>query len=253
MLKHPKVFFSFALIALVGLSATGARAETITMTIMTSSTTIPVDVFAVPGSNTYTVDAAGLASINALLVAAGSEYQLFGLGGSSNFPGNATQGNLVMTGEIHSVVGGGSDTFLKITESEGDFTAPTGPNGTLLSSSTGNFTNQPAGGGHTASSAFNATSTPTYSVLSSTTAPNGEAGGASVGIAPVSTLYTLTNVITFGLSPAGASNDVVDSFGVTATINTVVPEPSSWVMFLGSMPLPLVVAGFLRRHRRLAA
>jgi len=219
---------------------------------MTSSITIPVDVFATPGPNSYSVDAAGLAAINALLTGAGSEYQLIGLGGSSNFPGNALQGNLVMTGEIHSVVGGGPDSFLKITESESDYTAPTGPNGVLRSSSTGNFTNQPAGGGHTASSAFNATSTPTYSVLSTTTDVNGQAGTASVGIAPVSTLYMLTNVITFGLSPA-VGNDVVDSFGVTATINTVVPEPSSWVMFLGSMPLPLVVAGLLRRHRRAVA
>jgi hypothetical protein len=210
-----------------------------------------VDLVATPGATTYAVDAPALASINSFLSLNGSAYQFLSLGGSSNFllPGNATQGQLVVTGEIHSVVGGGSDTVLKLTELEHDFTSPTGPSGTLMSSSTGNFTNQPLGKGHTASSAFNATSTLPlpYSVLSSGTTVNGENGGGSALIAPVSTLYTLTNVITFGLSLAG-TNDIVDSFGVTATISTV-PEPASLVTMLMGIPLPLVVLGLLRRRR----
>jgi hypothetical protein len=212
--------------------------------------TFLVDAVATATATTYSVDAPGLAAINAFLTTNGSEYQFVGLGGSSNFPGNSVQGNLVVTGEIHSAVGGGADTVLKVTETEGDFTAPTGATGTLLSSSTGNFTNQPAGGGHTASSAFNATSTPTYSVLSSGIPVNGESGAGSVGITPVSTLYTLTNVATFGLSPAGSTNDIVDSFGVTATITArSVPEPASLVTMLTGIPLPLVVLGLLRRRR----
>jgi len=211
--------------------------------------TFLVDAVATATATTYTVDAPGLAAVNGFLTANGSEYQFVSLGGSSNFPGNAMQGNLVATGEIHSAVGGGPDTVLKLTETEADFTSPTGPSGTLKSSSTGNFTNQPAGGGHTASSAFNATSTPTYSVLSSMLAPNGEAGAGSVGIAPVSTLYMLTNIATFGLSPAGPINDIVDSFGVTATITASVPEPASLVTMLMGIPLPLVVLGLLRRRR----
>jgi len=246
---------------LVGLLATsGARAETISMTIsLGGGFSSSIDFFAVATATGYTVDAGGLTSINALLLAHGSEYQ-FGsllpapsttsLGGSSNFPGNTVQGQLVLTGEIHSVAGGGSDTVLKITETEADFTAPTGATGTLMSSSTGNFTNQPALGGHTASSAFNATSTPTYSVLSSGPPVNGEAGAGSVGVAPVSTLYTLTNVITFGLSHITTGNDIVDSFGVTATISaSTVPEPASLVTMLTGIPLPLVVLGLLRRRR----
>jgi len=252
MLTHRRLFLSLALSALVGLITTsGARAETISMTIsLGGGATFLVDAVATAGATTYSVDAPGLAAINAFLTTNGSEYQFVGLGGSSNFPGNAMQGNLVVTGEIHSVaVGGGADAVLKLTETEADFTSPTGPTGTLMSSSTGNFTNQPAGKGHTASSAFNATSTPTYSVLSSGPAVNGEAGAGSVGIAPVSTLYTLTNVATFGLSSAaGAANDIIDSFGVTATISTV-PEPASLVTMLMGIPLPLVVLGLLRRRR----
>jgi len=246
MKKHRGVFFALALSAVLALSASQARAAAITMTIDTTAGSFLVDVVANAGSNTYSVDAAGLAAINGFLSANGSQYQLVSLGGSSNFPGGS-QGQLVLTGEIHSVSGGGDDAFLRITESEDSFTSPVGPSGTLNSSSTGNFTNQPAGGGHTASSAFNATSTPTYSVLSSTTDPNPGGGMASIGVAPVPTLYTLTNVATFGLAHAG-SNDIVDSFGVTATINAV-PEPASLVMMLTGMPLPLVVIGLLRRRR----
>jgi len=252
MLTHRRLFLSLALSALVGLITTsGARAETISMTIsLGGGFSTSIDGFAAAGATSYTVDAVGLASINALLFVHGSEYQFASLGGTSNFPGNSSQGNLVATGEIHSAVGGGPDTVLKLTETEADFTSPTGPTGTLMSSSTGNFTNQPAGGGHTASSAFNATSTPTYSVLSTGLAvnPGVNGGPVSAGIAPVSTLYTLTNVITFGLSPAGTANDIIDSFGVTATISTV-PEPASLVTMLLGIPLPLVVLGLLRRRR----
>jgi len=254
MVTHRRLFLSLALSALVSLIATnGARAETISMTIsLGGGSTFLVDGVAVGGglATTYSVDAAGIAAINSFLTLHGSEYQFVSLGGSSNFPGNASQGNLVATGEIHSVVGGGSDAVLKLTETEASFTSPTGPTGMLLSSSTGNFTNQPAAKGQTASSAFNATSTAPYSVLSSGIPVNGEAGGASVGIAPVSTLYKLTNVLTFGLSAAGATNDIVDSFGVTATISAnAVPEPASLVTMLLGIPLPLVVLGLLRRRR----
>jgi len=250
MLTHRRLFLSLALSALVGLITTsGARAETISMTIsLGGGATFLVDAVATAGATTYVVDAPGLAAVNGFLTTNGSEYQFVSLGGSSNFPGNALQGNLVVTGEIHSAVGGGADAVLKLTETEADFTSPTGPTGTLMSSSTGNFTNQPTGGGHTASSAFNAISTPTYSVLSSGEAVNGQAGAATAGVAPVSTLYTLTNVVTFGLSPAGSTNDIIDSFGVTATISTV-PEPASLVTMLLGIPLPLVVLGLLRRRR----
>jgi hypothetical protein len=248
-MKKPRgLFLALALGALMGVSANQARAGTITMTVDITAGSFVVDAVALPGLNTYTVDAAGIAVLNAFLSGNGSEYQFVGLQGSSNFPGSS-QGQLVLTGEIHSVVGGGSDSFLKITESQSDFTSPTGPSGTLMSSSTGNFTNQPSGGGHAAESLFNATTTGPYSVLSSGTAVNGQAGSASAAVAPVPTLYTLTNNITFGLAPAGA-NDIVDSFGVTATITAAaIPEPASLIMMLTGMPLPLVVLGLLRRRR----
>jgi len=256
MLKHRRLLLSLALSALFSLTGSGAGASPITMTIkLGGGASFLVDTVATSTPTSYTVDAAGLAAINSFLSTNGSEYRLFGLSGSSNFPGNVSQGNLVVTGEIHSIPTGGSDAVLTLTEAETSFTSPTGTGGTLMSSSSGNFTNQPAGGGHTALSMFNATSTPTYSVLSTGVAvnPGVNGGPVSAPVAPVSTLYTLTNVATFGLSKASGPSDIVDSFGVTATIGSIVPEPVSMVMFVTGMPLPLVVVGLLRRRRRAVA
>jgi hypothetical protein len=232
---------------LLSLMSGTTRAELITMTLADSSGSFSVDIFATPGANTYNVDTLGLSIINSVLASQGSEYQFFSLGGSSNFPGNSTQGNLVLTGEVHAVVGGGTDSFLQITESESGFTSPVGPSGTLLSASTGDFTNESAGLGHTASSLFNTTSTPVYSVLSSGFVVNPEGGAGSTTVSPVSTSYTLTNTITFGLS-AATTNDVIDSFGVTATVSAV-PEPSSLVLLLMGAGAPLIFVRMTRFSR----
>jgi hypothetical protein len=268
MTQNRRRFLALALAvsALLGLASKEAWAAPISMNIYLGGgppvlgvNFFDVDLVAMATPQGYTVDAAGLTAVNAFLAGAGSQYR-FGtlagatsnLGGSSNFPGATLQGQLTLTGEIHSV--GAGNSFLELTQFETDFTSPVGPFGTLFSSSTGNFTNQPAGGGHTAHSLFNAIATPTYTVLSSATTPNpGINGGpVSTAVAPVSTFYTLTNKIVFGLSAPGGTNSIVDSFGVTATI-TAIPEPSSVVLLVTSMPLPLMVIALLRRHRRAAA
>jgi hypothetical protein len=217
------------------------------MTITDSSGSTPVDIFATVGATTYNVDATGLLFINGLLSSQGSEYQFFSLGGSSNFPGNSAQGNLVLTGEVHSVVGGGGDAFLQVTETESGFTSPTGSSASLMSASTGNFTNQAAGGGHTAQSLFNTTSTPIYSVLSSGAIVNPEGNLGFAIVSPATTPYTLTNSLTFDLGVAGA-NDVIDSFSATATLSaTAVPGPPSFVLLMTGAPLGILVV--MRRSR----
>jgi hypothetical protein len=256
-LKKHVLSLAFSL-SIAILAPSWARAETISMTIaLGGGATFSVDTVATATATGYTVDAGGLSIINAFLAANGSEYQ-FGsstgsttsLGGSSNFPGDSTQGRLTLTGEIHSVAGGGPDTVLTITETETDFTAPTGPTGMLRSSSTGNFTNQPAGAGHMATSMFDAVGPAMYSVHSAGTAPNPAGGTGAMPMAPVSTLYTLTNVITFSLTPTGG-NDVVDSFGVTATITaqSAVPEPASFVTLATGIPISIVAIQLLHRRR----
>jgi hypothetical protein len=208
-----------------------------------------IDPFVIaPGPTATDYGVVDLVSLNATLTGLGSAYQFDSLGGSSNFPGDSTQGFLSVNGGIKILAGAAGSTILILTAFEDGFTAPTGPSGTLASTSTGNFNNQVAGAGHTASGAFNATSTPTYAVLSSGTGVNPETGSASVGIAPVAALYTLTNVITFGLTPS-ASAVVSDGFSAQVTISSVVPEPASLVTMLTAIPLPLVVLGLLRRRR----
>lgn len=258
MQRHRGLLLGLALIALMGLSANQARAEVIDMTIQVGAgPVVDLSTFGGVGSPTgtgYTMNSAAIGLLNAFLTTSTSEYQ-FGtgattLGGVSNFPGNPLGGQLTLTGTILSV--GSGIAGLTITETEGGFTSPSGPTGTLFSSSVGNFTNAAVGTGHTASSSFNGTSTPTYSVTSLSTNPNPGTGGmATKTIAPVPTLYTLTNVITFGLGAGTAANPIVDTFGVTATI-TAVPEPASLVMMLTGIPLPIVVIGLLRRRRAAA-
>jgi hypothetical protein len=254
MRKHRGLFLVLALGALLGLATAPVQAETITMTVTIgggpSFVTDPFNT-GVPASNVYNVDpVAGIPALNAFLAANGSEYQFISLSGSSNFPGT-TQGQLVLSGEVQSV--GPGNAVLMITESESAFTSPTGPSGTLKSSSSGNFTNQPAGGGHTADSMFNSTTTPLITVHSTGTSVNQGTnnGPTSVAVAPVATLYTLTNNITFGLSAGSTTAPIDDTFGVTGTItaNSSVPEPASLLMMLTGMPIPLVLAGWLRSRR----
>jgi len=254
MLTHRRLFLSLALSALVGLIATsGARAESISMTITGGGGAILVDTFILSSATSQFYGNVDIASLNAALVTHGYAYQFSALGGGSDWAGTLAQGTMNVSGGLSIIPGvGGTHTDMTITETEGGFTDPHSLGmGTLMSSSTGNFTNQVAGAGHTASSAFNATSTPTYTVFATTAGgapgpdPEGGVGFAMVG-PPVPTLYTLTNVITFGLTPnAGAT--VTDSFGVTATIS--VPEPATLVTMLMGIPLPLVVLGLLRRRR----
>jgi hypothetical protein len=72
-------------------------------------------------------------------------------------------------------------------------------------------------------------------------------------------LYTLRNVIEWGVSAPGLDHptvtgpDVIDTFGVTATVQVnAVPEPASVVMMLMGTILP-PAALWLRRRRRAIA
>lgn len=265
MKKHRGLFLALGLTALMGLWSGQARAETISISISVNGGPL-VDLSAFGGVGTaqgYNMSGAAIASLNSFLTTAGSEYQ-FGspssgatlLGGTSNNAGTSAGGTLVLTGSIESVGSGSS--LLTIVESEGGYTAPTGLTGTLFSSSTGNFSGQAAGAGHTASSAFTSdvpvtTPTSTYNVFSTTTDPNGQGSMTNVGVAPVTTLYTLTNTITFGLGAGTTANPITDTFGVNALVTAAaVPEPSSLVTLLTGIPLPILFMGLLRRRRAAA-
>jgi hypothetical protein len=172
------------------------------------------------------MNAAAIAGLNAFLRGTGSQYQFTIIGGTSNFPGTypPALGQLTLDGTLMSV-GTGVPT-LTISETESGFTLP--PPYSLTSSSMAFFTNQPSGGGHTASSSFNGASTPTYSVLSDGIGTNTQVNMATMDVSVV-TPYTVSNTITFGLAPGTTTSPITDEFGVSAT---VVPEPSTWAMML---------------------
>ena len=258
MKRHRGLFLGLAVAALMCLPAGRARAEAITMSVQVGTGPI-MDLATFGGVGTsggYTMNDAAITALNGFLTTNGSQYQFSTsgatvLGGTSNFPGS-TEGQLTMSGTLLSVQAGSA--LLTIVESESAFTSPTGPSGTLTSSSTGDFDNQPAGPAHTASSSFttstnNTTSTPDYTVSSLNSGNNPGSGGmASVGLTSVPTLYTLTNTITFNLAAGTTAVPVVDGFSVIATV-TAIPEPTSLVMMLTGMPVPLVLLGILRRRR----
>ena len=233
-------------LALLAVADRSARAEIITYTIDANG--IPITL-PTPGGATSTsssFSSAELTTLNSLLAADGSAYRFSALGGSSNFPGASTGGILSLSGII--TVGATGSTSLTLTETETGFISPSGVPGTLASSSGGTFNLAGTGNSHSADSSFNAITTPTYTVASSSsTGPNSATGFASAPIPAFTTPYALNNFISFSLnlSTPGAN----DAFGVTAKA-TAIPEPASVVTMLIGLPLPLVGLAWLRRRKR---
>ena len=232
-------------LAVLPIGSSAAHAEAISMTIMLGNgDTIPVDPLILSGASPTNYGTVDLTTLNGVLAADGSAYSFSALGGSSNWSGAASGGSLTLSGGISLSTPGGV-TGLTITETESGFITPSGPSGTLASSSTGNFNGAGPGNSHSASSQFNALPPiPAYTVASTISGPDHEGAGASAPITSFSTPYTLTNTISFALSTNGAT----DSFGVTSSA-TAIPEPASVVMMLIGLPLPLVGLAWLRRRR----
>ena len=254
MSKQRRLLWSLGLSALMGLMAGQVRAETITMTLSVTGAATSLNVLGLQSADgrTFTVEGAGLNAINGYLSGAGSEYTFQSLGGSSNWSGGS-QAVLTVTGEVNSL--GSGNAGLTLTETESGFISPVSPpSGTLVSSSSATFTNQPAGGGNSIFSTYNTgPSTPTYSVLSSGTVPNSPGNTAMVsGITAGPASYSLMNTVSFALAAGSTAMPIKDQF-TTSAVLTVVPEPASLVMFMTGMPLPLVLVGLLRRRRRAVA
>ncbi len=235
-------------LALLGSTDQAARAETISISItLGNGDVIPVDALILGGATPTFYGNVDIATLNSFLSADGSAYQFSALGGSSNYSGASSGGTLTLTGGISIPAGMTGNTGLTITETESGFITPSGPSGTLASSSTGNFNDAGTGNYHTAFSSFNALPpTPTYTVASTKPGPDFEGGGSSTTITSFSTPYTLTNSISFNLVPS--SSTPTDGFSVTVKA-TAVPEPASLVTMAIGLPLPLLGLAWLRRRR----
>lgn len=236
----------FALAAFVALAASQARAESISISILANGTTIDVDALTTGGTPTFygNVD---LVTLNALLTAAGSEYQFSALGGTSNFSGSPGSATLSLSGGINIPAFGTGSPALTITETEGGFLTPAGEPGIATSTTTGNWVTASPGDSHTAFSSFNNTDTPPITLFAPLGGTGPTGGSNSTPTTLVTAPYQLDNQISFSIAPGGA-NSPQDSFGVGVKL-TVIPEPASGVLMSLGLPLSVIFLGLRKRYR----
>jgi hypothetical protein len=149
--------------------------------------------------------------INDALLSVGSGYQFVSLGGSSiSWPGGAISGALEVHGEIQLLPGFSAGSTLELTLTLGRFELPDGVSGgTLVSTSSGTFTNQAANGGYTAWGSFMdsstnpvVVSTPTYPVTPSMSSNSSK---PPTPIPHYFAPYQLEDDIIFALTPVDAT------------------------------------------------
>jgi len=176
---------------------------------------------------------------------------------TSNYPGGTgSQGSFVQDIQLDVTNTSSAAVTLTLTVISDGFTVPA-PNApaTLLSTLTNNSV---SGSTSTFQSYIGTVNTPIVNALSvptftstGTTGPQGPLSGVSTNTAstgvtvPGTPSFTLSNTLT-GVIAAGGS-DLID--GLT-TLTSVVPEPSSIVMGVIGMALPLVGGAFRWRRRR---
>jgi hypothetical protein len=241
MKTHRGPLWGLALTALMGLTASPARAELISITVgITGGPALTTDAWATVTATSYDViGPAGITALNSFLATNGSAYQFVSLSGSSDWSGDAQRGQLVLGSEVRTGLTSGTNTGLTITETEAGFLGPSSTTRAGILRSSASATNQPAGDRTEARSQFDSLIVPfnpLYPVPGSALFPVGP---------PIPTLYPLTNVLVLGLPKGTTANPIDVTFGVTATIS-VVPEPSSLVLLVTALPL---VAYAWRRRR----
>jgi len=137
---------------MIALGASEARATSLTITVSESvgGAVVPIQ----DGSALDLNPAAGAILVNVdLLNGSLNNYQFTGLSANSNVLTASTSGSLSEGGTVQLQLGGvGSITVMS---SEIDYNAPTGPDGTLSSSSSSTFTHTDSGNSQTFTSWFN--------------------------------------------------------------------------------------------------
>ncbi len=253
MKKHRGLFLAFGLLGLLGLLPQAANAGTITMTISFTGHTItiqPGSSFAQTGSSNTQLTV-NTTALNNTLKTDGVNLSVSGLNASTQngslvYP---TSGLLTEGGTVAFADNKGSIDTITISTVLSGFTAPTG-NGTIDSSTTLNMQQTNKGDSQSSSTSYNSATVTTFPTYSSTGPTNQTPSFTPVmkGVGTVSSGYELDNSATIKLT-AGQ-----DQFSVATQLTAQsVPEPTSIVLMLTSMPLPLVVMGLIRRRRRAVA
>jgi hypothetical protein len=252
MRKHCGYLLIPGLLAMMGLMASQAHAETMTLTVYAGSGTGGAVVYTTTGgANAVTAD---VAALNSGLVSAGLGAYVFGtLSASSDFTSSPTTSqNVLVNGGLTVTQGGdGEGTPFTVYVSEDGFTQP--PIRTKLDATAGAIYDTAT----TGSVENTLTYTDSATSVSLPTSPGGltlTSSGTLTDSTPLSSLtsnpYTLSSQMVIALTSTSATtgtNTITNAVAVSG-----VPEPASVVMMLTGIPLPLVVLGILRRRRAAA-
>jgi hypothetical protein len=236
MQRHRGFFLGLAMTLLLGFMGNPAQASTITLEVYLGSS--PVFSETISGTGNVSVSGANSAL-------SGSGYDITSLSVTAD-------SSLVTTNGMVKLVGSAAPTAaLTISVVERGLVGPPMTTGAVDSSASGNFNNLATG-----------TATVTsYYQMSSLGTTTGTASGGTTGFSgsnpelPVGQLpstYSLANSVTLmDLSKAstGTTHNVL--FADAVILNTTaVPEPSSVVLLLTGMPLPMgIIFGLIRRRR----
>jgi hypothetical protein len=249
MRKHCGFLSILGLTAMMGLMASQARAETMTLTVYAGSGTSGAVIYSTTGGSNAV--SANITTLNGNLAAAGfGAYTFSNLGGSSNFTSSsASEQHILAAGGMTVTPGGtGESTPITILLTEDGFRQPPIGN-TLADAAAASF------GGSTGSSANTGTFSGTPgsvspSTITDLTSPTSTAS-AAITSTPIPYALGSESVITLD-SVGGTAGTLTFSNQVSVAGVPGVPEPASLVMMLTGMPLPLVVLGILRRRRAAA-
>jgi len=239
MTKHRGLLWSLGLVATMGLMAGQANAGSITMFIDLDGVNISGPFTSSSPDQTLTVP---VAAVNAALAAHGSAYRFTTLGAQSNYTGLSTGGSLQTNFQVNTSGTGTTAQVLSIDTTQSGFLLPTGPGGMVVSTAGGSFNT--ATGSVSYTSDYQGANTPTLVFpVSGTNSYKGTTGGIPVGSVPSS--YELSNH--FLISIAKTSSSLLGGTG-GVVLTAAVPEPTSVVLFMTSLPLGLI--GMVHYRRR---
>lgn len=268
-------------LSLVG-QANAAAVYQIDVTVVDNTHPASHTFMAVQGTTHDTTDGGSPNAINTINVggAAWASFQttvgltLSGFNAVTNNPGT-TQATISMGGTVQVTSSTDTDSYtITTTVSQIDFNSPLGLQGTLKNAESSTISNTTGSAGPPADSQSiqswldntntlfgipGTAHTPlsTYALGASAATPVGLSGPtvstvfSPASVAPFSLTERIVVNITGNGGGAGFGAQAKDVFGGTLTLTAAIPEPSSIVLMLASMPLAVV--GILRRRRAVVA
>jgi hypothetical protein len=268
---------------LVASQVRAASVYEITVTVVDNTTSATHSFTAIEGTTNDVTDPSSPNHLNTINIggAAWATFQtntglsLSGFNSVTNNPGT-TVATISMGGTVQVSSSTNSDSYTVTTQvSQVNFASPVGPTGTLTNSESSTISNTSGSAGppadsqsiqswYDASNTLNGVPgtahTPFGSYLLPAT-PNTTMSlsgpSLSTTFSPVTAQFSLTERVVVNITGndgvPGFGAQSKDVFGGTLTLTALpIPEPSSIVMMLASMPLPLVIVGMLRRRAKVA-